>query len=463
MRYFNQRNFEKIDWSISLSMLFAIVLTFIAACVDSSGPIGAPDVIPMATVSSVKVSLAQPTLALGQSTQATVVATSSDGQSISGPVNFSSQNPSVATVSSKGVVSALTAGIAVIQAAIGSHAASATLTVKPLASPTAVVAVVSVTLDSTSLTIGHSAKASAIVMDSAGNLISDQTVTWTSLSPTIATVSSIGTVTAMAAGSVTIQASASAKAASASLTVFQVDTSTVIASHDFEDGKSGPFKDFGTPSIDYPQDPTGSGRGKVCRILYAPPNIGATSSNDENMQLDTQHHYRYGETIWFKGDVYLPSAIVSGGPRNPNDFRKLVDYFTVNKARLVLTRQQNGNLHWMAGDAMDGGVYHEDVHIGDTGIPLLDDKWYTIEVMMRTNSADGVRDGRLEFYVNNPTSTPDAVVSSGLGWITEYYGGTYFSSFRFGTQLTTWTDIEPTYAEYRYWDNVTFSKTRVGH
>lgn len=218
------RHFKKIDWSISLFLLFACVLTVIAACVESSGPLGAPNVIEVPTVSSVRITLAQSTLAPGQTTQATVVATSADGKVVSGLVDFSSQNPSVATVSSKGVVTALTAGVVLIQATVASRAASATVTVK---SPVSPVAVVAVALDSTSLAIGHSAKASATAKDSAGNVITGQTVTWASLSPTVATVSSTGTVMAVAAGSATIQGTISGTSGSASLTVVQVSASPV--------------------------------------------------------------------------------------------------------------------------------------------------------------------------------------------------------------------------------------------
>ncbi|MDQ6769388.1 MAG: Ig-like domain-containing protein [Gemmatimonadota bacterium] len=103
-----------------------------------------------------------------------------------------------------------------IQATVASRAASATVTVQ---SPVSPVAAVAVTLDSTSLAIGHSAKASATAKDSAGNLITGLTITWASVSPTVATVSSSGMVTAVTAGSAIIQGTVSGKAGSASLTV----------------------------------------------------------------------------------------------------------------------------------------------------------------------------------------------------------------------------------------------------
>jgi len=124
------RHFKKIDWSISLTMLFASVLTVVAACVESSGPLGAPNVIEVGTVSSVQITLAQSTLAPGQATQATVVAKSADGKVFGGRIDYLSKNPSIATASSNGMVTAIAAGVAVIQATVAGHAATTAVTVQ---------------------------------------------------------------------------------------------------------------------------------------------------------------------------------------------------------------------------------------------------------------------------------------------------------------------------------------------
>ena len=218
------RHFKNIDWPISLSLLFACVLTAIAACVEPSGPLGASNVIEGKRVSSVEVTLAQSALAPGQSTQATAVAKSSDGQVVTGQFTFSSQDSSVAKVSSKGLVTALKPGVVLIQAALAGCVGTSPVSVKALVSQ---VAVVRVALDSTSLAIGHLAKATATAKDSAGNLITGDTVTWASLTPTVATVSSTGTVTAVAPGSATIQGTISGTTGLASLTVVQGSTSAV--------------------------------------------------------------------------------------------------------------------------------------------------------------------------------------------------------------------------------------------
>jgi hypothetical protein len=124
------RYFKKIDWSISLTMLFACVLTAVAACVESSGPLGAPNVLQVGTVSSVQITLAKSTLTPGQATQATVVAKSADGKVVSGHVDYLSKNPSIATASSNGMVTAIAAGTAVIQATVAGRAATTAVTVQ---------------------------------------------------------------------------------------------------------------------------------------------------------------------------------------------------------------------------------------------------------------------------------------------------------------------------------------------
>src|SRR5207253_1337848 len=107
-------------------------------------------------------------------------------------IDFSSRDSSIATVSPNGVVTALTPGTVLIQAAISGYAATAPVIVKALFGT---VAVVSVALDSTTLAVGHAAKATATAKDAAGQIVTGRAVTWATQSPSIATVSSDGTVT----------------------------------------------------------------------------------------------------------------------------------------------------------------------------------------------------------------------------------------------------------------------------
>jgi hypothetical protein len=488
MRYFIQRTCKHNNWSTSLTVLLTCVLIVAAACVNTSGPLDGSPVIWTGPVSSVQVSLAQPTLALGQSTQATVVATSADGQVVNGNITFSSQNPSVASVSSNGLVSGLSAGVTIIQATVGSRAASASITVKALAPAAAVVATIDVVLDSTSLGIGHSARAVATVMDSAGNLIAGRTITWASLSPTVATVSSSGMVTAVAAGSATIEAAVSGISGSASLAVAGAPATGTLAFHDFNDGTRGPFVISSASNVDFPDDPTGTGHGKVARILFAPTE--ANRSNEQYLSYITHDNarIRYGRTIWFKGDVYLPSNPLNDPNWRAGDLRKILDWqgasddgWTGGGARWILTKGFDNQTNQpclsvtVERQATVNGlqVPNTEQYFGQFAQDKFGfDTWHTIEVRLITNSANGVADGSLAFWLDNNTDTPDFVTPSTLNFINESWAplgndglprvGSYFSALQVGSQLSNATPL-PLNQEYRYWDNITFSTTRVGH
>jgi len=80
-------------------------------------------------------------------------------------------------------------------------------------------ATIVVTIDSSTLLVGHLAQAVAAPKDGQGNPVTGLAIMWTSLSPTIASVSSLGRITALAAGVVAIQASSGACSGTKSLTV----------------------------------------------------------------------------------------------------------------------------------------------------------------------------------------------------------------------------------------------------
>ena len=62
----------------------------------------------------------------------------------------------------------------------------------------------------------------------------------------------------------------------------------------------------------------------------------------------------------------------------------------------------------------------------------------------------------------NGAGSPTYSVPNGIiGVVTEAGGSTYLSSFRLGTQLSV-VFADPGYSEYRYWDNVAYSSSRMG-
>jgi hypothetical protein len=139
------------------------------------------------------------------------------------PVTWSSSNPAVATVSSVGLVTAVSAGAATITASVDGISATAAITVANVP-----VASVIVSPDSATLVVGVTRQLTAGTRDAAGNGLSGHTVLWSSSAPSVAIVSSIGVVTAVASGTATITATTAAEGISgtATLTVrdFVADT-----------------------------------------------------------------------------------------------------------------------------------------------------------------------------------------------------------------------------------------------
>jgi hypothetical protein len=201
--------------------------------------------------------------------------------------------------------------------------------------------------------------------------------------------------------------------------------------------------------MDIVDDPTG-GTGKVCRITYSTKG-GILDSSDQNIEFNTSHKFRYNEPVLFRGKFYIPKTV------NANNTRKLVDWFNggAPNARLCLLRE-NGSLKYFVCQYEPDGLWHADVQYGNTNIPLLDDQWYELAVMMLPNSADGVYDAVLEIWADGLRFRLD----KGLSPITERDGAiSCFSSFRAGTQLTS-QPSDSAVTEYRYWKEIGLYTTK---
>jgi hypothetical protein len=171
-------------------------------------------------IASASVTLDRTSIDVGQTTRAHAVLLDGRNRPVYRTVAWSSANPRVASVSTSGVVTALAAGSTSIIGAVGRRTASATLTVTRVSGTGASsVASVKVTLASPSIAGGQTTQASATVYDSSNNVLADRTVTWSSSNPGVATVSSTGAVTAVAAGTSQIVGTSEGKSGSAPVTV----------------------------------------------------------------------------------------------------------------------------------------------------------------------------------------------------------------------------------------------------
>jgi uncharacterized protein YjdB len=181
----------------------------------SEGKSGTADVaVTPVPVSTVEISPGTSDLTIGQSTTLAAVAKDAKGNVLTGrTVVWTSGAPTVATVSSTGVVTAVGAGSAVVFATIEGKIGSATVNVRQLA-----VTSVSVAPSSSNIAVNASVQLSATVM-SGSTVLTDRVVGWTSSNDAIAIVSSTGRVTGLKAGAVTITATSEGVSGSAFVAV----------------------------------------------------------------------------------------------------------------------------------------------------------------------------------------------------------------------------------------------------
>ena len=148
-------------------------------------------------------------LSIGDTVSLTAVAKDTNGHDISGATYvWSVEDESVATISSDGLVTAISEGKAVIRVSASKDGVStvhgATVLVRPW------IASVEMSPSSTTLSsIGDTASLTATARDANGNAISGATIAWSSSDERVATVSSDGLVTAIGRGRATITATAS--------------------------------------------------------------------------------------------------------------------------------------------------------------------------------------------------------------------------------------------------------------
>jgi len=182
--------------------MLALLAAFVAAACDSSSVQAPVTPTPVATV---EVSAPSTNVMVGQ--QLTLVATpkSTAGEPLQRPVTWSSQNMQIATVSSAGVVTAITPGAVNIVATSESRTGVAAITVTA-ASPAPVAEVRLNVDDEVLLEWNGTTQLSAVALDAQGAELPGRSVQWQTSKPAIATVSDNGSVQAVAAGIATITA-----------------------------------------------------------------------------------------------------------------------------------------------------------------------------------------------------------------------------------------------------------------
>lgn len=183
-------------------------------------------VLPLA-VDSIAVFPDTQTLRPEQTLQLSAVLRDSAGLFLSGRVvAWTSSDTVLATVSDSGVVTALVAGEVSITASSGGVSAAANITIEP------VVTTVRVTPGLSTVWIGRTQPFSVALQDTNGASPTGRRVRWRSTDPGVATVDSLGVVTGLAPGLVSVIATSEGRADSATVDVFAEPTAAVTISFD---------------------------------------------------------------------------------------------------------------------------------------------------------------------------------------------------------------------------------------
>lgn len=192
-----------------------------------------PPPTPVAT--SLTVAPSSHTLAsIGATVQLSATVRDQNNNPMSGQtVTWSSSNTGVATVSGNGLVTAVSNGTTQITARAGNASGTSNITVAEPVPTRIAVTPASHTLEE----IGETVQLRATVRDQRNNVMSGQTITWSSGNEAVATVDGNGLVTAVSDGMAEISAKSGSLSATAAITVASpVPTSITIepAAHTFE-------------------------------------------------------------------------------------------------------------------------------------------------------------------------------------------------------------------------------------
>ena len=219
-RWFSPLVRARVAWR-ALSPFAALALLVAIACSDdaTTGPVTVP-------VASVTVTPSAHTLVVGANAALTVSMADASGRPISGrAVAWTSDRPDIATVTSSGLVTAVAAGVATIDAVAEGKHGTAIITVTRLP-----VARIDISPPALSLEEGEISTLSASAKDANGNVLADRAIAWRSSDATVAAIDMTGRVTAVRAGSTAITAESEGKSATIALTVRGVPVANVAVS-----------------------------------------------------------------------------------------------------------------------------------------------------------------------------------------------------------------------------------------
>ncbi len=187
-----------------------VLLPLVIGCSGGAetGPTAPPVAVEsLPVLTTLTVSLSAAAVQVGKNTTASVAAIDERGRPMTvGVTAWTTSQPTVATISPDGVITAVTVGQTIVTARIGTVQGQATIEVTTRPPGPAPVVSVTVSPSLATLEIGQSMQLAARPKDYAGNLLANRTVTWASSESAVATVSPNGLVTALGVGTAIVEA-----------------------------------------------------------------------------------------------------------------------------------------------------------------------------------------------------------------------------------------------------------------
>lgn len=198
---------------------FAVLALMVAIACADDGPAGVPVPKPVAVVT---VTPNARTVVPGATTTLVAQLADAAGNPITDrPIAWVSDRPEVATVSG-GVVTAVAPGVANIDVSSEGKHAAAVITV-----PRMPVARVDLEFAALTMAEGETRTLVAVAKDANGNVLGDRAITWRSSDITVATITTVGQVTALRKGAAIITAESEDVSATLPLTVIGTAVATV--------------------------------------------------------------------------------------------------------------------------------------------------------------------------------------------------------------------------------------------
>lgn len=154
-------------------------------------------------------------------------------------VTWTSATPAIATVSATGLVTGIALGSARI--AVRAEGAVDTVTFSVTKIP---VAVVRLSPLSSSVIQGTPVQLTATVEDSAGTVVTDRVIEWTSSDPTRATVSGTGLVSTLAPGAVLISAISETRVGQSTIAILPIPVDSIVADANYTAALNAQNKSF---------------------------------------------------------------------------------------------------------------------------------------------------------------------------------------------------------------------------